>query len=79
MMVKGMEVMLAGDPKLDEDINPYNLPEVSIAINWLDFWILDASHKPYNILCLPPYMFTVQKDTSHRTTKENKALNFLLN
>jgi len=33
MMVKGMEVMLAGDPKLDEDINPYNLPEVSIAIN----------------------------------------------
>jgi len=49
MMVKGMEVMLAGDPKLDEDINPYNLPEVSIAINWLDFWILDASHKPYNI------------------------------
>ena len=37
MMVKGMEVMLAGDPKLDEDINPYNLPEVSIAIDLLDF------------------------------------------
>ncbi|XP_023334759.1 uncharacterized protein LOC111706189 [Eurytemora carolleeae] len=35
MMVKGMEVMLAGDPKLDEDINPYNLPEV---------WLRERKH-----------------------------------
>jgi hypothetical protein len=28
-----MEVELAGDPELEKDINPYNLPEVSKAIN----------------------------------------------
>jgi hypothetical protein len=25
-----MEVELAGDPELEKDINPYNLPEVSL-------------------------------------------------
>jgi hypothetical protein len=25
-----MEVELAGDPELEKDINPYNLPEVSV-------------------------------------------------
>jgi hypothetical protein len=31
--VRRMEVELAGDPELEKDINPYNLPEVSKAIN----------------------------------------------
>jgi len=29
-----MEVELAGDPELEKDINPYNLPEVSFLIKY---------------------------------------------